>query len=364
MPRFTVILSDSTTAGRGVRGRSLVQFLKVFAGQRNVRVYHPRQIQSRRFYDSDYLFIGVPTHLSADQSSRLRAKQTILFDYDDLPETQWGHSDTSFLRSLTDQYFKPCFESHWDSRWQWGCLPLRRGWKLNHYLMRENLLERFRARRVPEKDTDVGFLGCPTCLRLTGPNGLRSYPQRIEWLTELVRQTNYSWWGGFSVDSKWRGYLENRFGDLSDLCFDTRRLAFRKYFAKLRACRAVLTPSGNARWTYRHYEAVYTRSILVSTDLRETSLLIPLPKHSIVMVGDHEPLGPAIETALKQFADEPECVLESQRELEQFFLHGNYHRKRPLAWQRFDSQLNPIVSPTLSKLPAEHVFESAKRRAA
>ena len=344
MPKFLVVLSDSKLGGRGVRGRTLVQFLKTFVGAQNIQVVTPSKLQSRRFYHADYTFIGVPTSLNADQVSRFKSGEIYLFDYHDEPEARWDDSDQEFLTSLTNRYLKPAVDAAWDSSVLWGCLPLRRSWKLAHYLAKEHWLTARSGTGVPTKETDVGFLGKPTCLILRSSDGDKKYPQRMEWLLELARNTSFSWWGGLCVDSKSRGYLEHRYGELADICFHNRRIAFGKYFDRLRSCRVVLTPGGNARWTYRHYEAIYSRSILVSTDLTKTDLLIPLPKHTVIMVPDGVPIKPWIEQSIEQIESEPERVMESEHELEQYFLRSKYSRQRPLAWERFEIQLQKLDS--------------------
>lgn len=108
----------------------------------------------------------------------------------------------------------------------WGCLPLRRSWKLAHHLDRELWLRPKHGFQVPNKDTDVGFLGKPTCLLLRTAEGEMKYPQRVEWLLELARESSFSWWGGLCVDGKSRGYLQHRYGELSDIFFTTNELHF------------------------------------------------------------------------------------------------------------------------------------------
>ncbi|MDB4338662.1 hypothetical protein OAL43_02505 [bacterium] len=342
MSEFLVVQSDDSSTGRGVRGRTLVTFLRLFAGRRNVKVVKPSDLDRSRFHQTNCLFIGIPSRLKADQISRVNAKQIVLFDYHDTPESHWAYSDHRFLQSLTDRYFKPCVESNWNPTIKWGCLPLRRRFELNLKLRQRSFRERYSSSVVPEKAFDVGFLGFPTSLILNDQTKSSRYPQRIQWMSELVRETDYSWWGGLCPNPKWRSELEQRHGNLSDLCSRESRLSFGRYFDALSSCRVILTPAGNARWTYRHYEAIYNRSVLISTDLSQSRFLIPLPQDCLINVKDFEAISPAVRDGLNLFQENPERVLLAEREMEKYFRYGDYSRKCPLSWDRFVAQLDVV----------------------
>ena len=339
MPRFTVIHADKPSVGRGCRGRTLSLFLKCFAGQRNVRDLKSSNLSRRRMESADYLFIGIPTRLTSSQLSSFNARNVILFDYADCPEADWNDSDRKFLTSLTDRYFKPCVSNHWNPKVHWGCLPLRRNWKLTTELIKRRVREKGKP-QIPEKKYDIGFMGYPTCLtEKYGANHFQ-YPQRINWMKELAGQRDWTKWGGICSNTKWRKKLEQTHGDLSDIYIRNNRLPYRHYFKHLNQCRTVLTPAGNARWTYRHYESVYTRSMMLSTDLSAYRLLIPLPKSNLVYVEDHASILPFISLATSLFNKNSELVLDAERELEQYLRNGQYSRQRPLVWERFESELS------------------------
>lgn len=343
MPRFTVIHADNPSVGRGCRGRTLSLFLKCFAGQRNVRDLKSSDLSRRRMESADYLFIGMPTRLTSSQLASINARNVVLFDYDDLPEANWGDSDRKFLTSLTDRYFKPCVANHWDPQWHWGCLPLRRNWKLTVELMRRQFLEKGKP-RLPKKKHDIGFMGFPTCLKEKYGTQYVDYPQRIEWIKALAGQLDWTRWGGICSNPRWRASLEQSHGDLSDIYVRDKRVAYRQYFKHLNECKLVLTPAGNARWTYRHYEAVYARAIMLSTDLSTYRLLIPLPKQNLIYVEDHQSILPFIHTGVSFFDTNPECVLEAEKDLERYLWCGRYSRRRPLVWERFESELSGMFA--------------------
>ena len=91
MSRFLVIHSDDPSLGRGSRGQTLANFLRCFAGYRNVRELASSELSRRRSETAECVFIGVPTRLKPEQLSLLRASQIILFDYTDAPDTTWEH---------------------------------------------------------------------------------------------------------------------------------------------------------------------------------------------------------------------------------------------------------------------------------
>ena len=66
MPSWLVITAEHPHAGRGVRGRSLVQFLRTYFGRRDVAVRSPRwALRTRR--RADTLLVGLPTSLTDDE---------------------------------------------------------------------------------------------------------------------------------------------------------------------------------------------------------------------------------------------------------------------------------------------------------
>jgi len=143
-----------------------------------------------------------------------------------------------------------------------------------------------------------------------------------------------------------RADLQQHWGDLSEVCVPGKRIPFRHYFRQLESCRAVLAPAGNARWTYRHYEAVYTQSVVLSTDLRSARLLVPIPDHNTVMIPDHQPLLPIIEQALSQ--NDLEAGRENVKALEEYLHYGRFSRQRPLPWERFAAQIQGDALPESS----------------
>ena len=101
----------------------------------------------------------------------------------------------------------------------------------------------------------------------------------------------------------------------------------------------MLTPAGNARWSYRHYEAIYAGALLVSTDFRSVRMLIPLPLDNMQHVADHAPVVPVIAAALERLAREPSLPRQNIDFLETYLQDGDYDCRKPRLMDEFLSQM-------------------------
>lgn len=146
------------------------------------------------------------------------------------------------------------------------------------------------------------------------------------------------------------------------------RLLFSPFFYHLLRSQVVLTPAGNARWSYRHYEAIYAGALLVSTDFRSVRTLIPLPQNNILHVADHAPVVPVIAAALERLAREPSLPRQNIDFLETYLQDGDYDRRKPQIMDDFLSQFDgqsgsaAIFSHSIPKASTDRSSES--RRAA
>ena len=296
----------------------------------------PDSLLNRSHRSAKVVFVGLPTSLNKEHLVHLRYSQILLFDYHDTPSIYSDYSDLEFLLSLTDRYLKPCVEPTWSKDIRWGCLPLRRSAALSG-LLRVHVLKHA-ALGPPHKRFDVGFVGLPTSLRILDENNETTYyPQRVEWISELHSElSRYSFWGGLVLSRDWKKELEEQHGDLSAVEFSRRRISYWRY---IQSCRVLLTPAGNARWTYRHYEAAYAGAVLLSTDLRNTRLLVPLPTTNAIMVPDYTSIIPYLEQAL-ELSKEAKSLSQGIDELEQSFHFGSYSRKKQDVLDRFLAQLD------------------------
>lgn len=297
------------------------------------------ELQRGRVRETDVLLIGMPTSLRPHDLARIRFHQAALFDYSDIGGPTWSPDTEPWLRSLTNIYLKPWVEESWDFGMSWGVLPIRRYPALTWHVKLLRGLFRGRFPDLCQRDHEVSFLG--NCTAYRGVDSTHRYHQRIEWLRELRQSGNrFSFWGGLQASAANRANLEPTVGDLSDLLAPAGRLLFSQFFYHLLRSQVVLTPAGNARWSYRHYEAIYAGATLVTTDFRPVRTLIPLPLENLLHVADHAPVIPAIEAALVQRANDPSLPRQNIKFLETYLQDGDYHPQKPRLMDEFLSQLN------------------------
>ena len=346
MPRFLIVQTDSK-CGRGARGANLSQFLRVFHGRRAVEMLSTRDLERGPVRDTDVLLLGMPTALRPEHLTKVRFRQAALFDYSDIGGPAWTPDSEAWLRSLTDLYLKPWVEDSWDFGLRWGVLPIRRYPGLTWHVKLLRGLFRGRFPDLCSRDHDVSFLG--NCTAYRGVDSNQRYYQRVEWLRELQRSgKQHSFWGGLQLSNANRVRLQPEFEDLPALMAPSGRLLFSQFFYNLLRSKVVLTPAGNARWSYRHYEAIYAGAMLVSTDFRSTRTLIPLPLDNMLHVADHAPVVPAIEAALERRTREPDLPRQSIEFLEQFLQDGDYHRRKPRLMDEFLAQWNGSLGIALA----------------
>ncbi len=338
MLRFLIVQSDAK-CGRGARGANLLRFLRTFHARDAVEMIETRDLERGPVRETELLFLGMPTALQPHHLTKVRFRQAALFDYSDVGGPAWSPGAETWLRSLTDIYLKPWVEESWGFGLRWGVLPIRRypGLKWHVKLLRG--LFRGRYPDLCQRDHDVSFLG--NCTAYRGVDSNHRYYQRIDWLREMHQSgRRFSFWGGLQMSAASQARLQIEFEDLPTLLTPSGRLLFSQFFYNLLRSKIVLTPSGNARWSYRHYEAIYAGALLVSTDFRLTRTLIPLPLDNVLHVADHAPVVPAIEAALERRAREPSLTRQNIDFLEMYLQDGDYHRCKPRLMDDFLSQLN------------------------
>ncbi len=322
-----LIVSAGRTSGRGTRGLNLYWFLKTYhAGA--VRMVSPSQARSGA--TCEVLFVGMPTELRKDDFARIRYRQLVLFDYQD-PVHFYIDEQTEFLRGLTDRYLKVWNESHWKTPWTLGTLPIRRQARLPLYLRWLGFRSALGS-KPPARDIDVSFLGAPT--------GLDPESQRVQWLREIAASGGrFRFWGGLATTARMRADMVAGGLDGTGIYHDGGRLSYNAFFDVMRRSKAVLTPKGNARWSYRHYEAIYAGAIPISCDMRTTTLFIPLPLDGMVHVPDGAPVLDKIDAGIV-LADTSDCRERNIAFLERYLERGDYSRRKPELLERFTGQLS------------------------
>jgi hypothetical protein len=342
---WLVITADPSGVGRGVRGYALVWFLRTYFGRRRVAKRTPEQVRRRSPPRADTLFIGLPSSLTPDEIDRLvdavRPRRVVAFDYLDRHELAWTPEQEPAIRAHSDRYFKPWFEPAWRYNLRMGMLPLRTHRQLFLSIAWDRCRRQLGWRRRPQ--FDVGFLGRPNSTRIVGADGqIEKIEQRVNWLRELRDQApDITLGGGITEwDSDAFRLRMATEPDLAGLCYERNKVNFPTYWRIVSNCRVLLSPGGNAPWTYRHYEALYAGAAVVSIDFRERDMLVPLPREGVIHVADRAPIVPAVRAALEQNLSHPELAEENFAHLERYLRYGSYARGRTALIDRFLAQLD------------------------
>jgi hypothetical protein len=337
MKKFLVVTSEMPGHGRGVSGRTLVRFLRTYAGFGAVGCCSAADLLRGGGVEADYAFLGLPSPVTDRHLARLRCRHLVLFDLSDWHHPLWDEANRTLLRGASNLYLKAWTDTRWDFGIPMGLAPIRRYGKLR-LALEARRLRRALGLADPPHRYDVLFLGAATMRDPGGIDPALVPNQRVDWLLEVkTRGQHLELWGGL-LGQTMAPWLRQRYGDLS--AFTLReKVPFRRYFRALQQSRVALTPEGNAPWSYRHYEAIYARSLIVTNDFRPLRTLIPLPTEGMVHVEPGQPVLPAIERALALRRERPELLEENVRFLERYLEQGMYSRRRPELWERFASQL-------------------------
>ena len=332
MRKFLVVMSEMPGHGRGVRGRTLVHFLRTYVGSGEVACCSAADLLRGGLVDAETVFLGLPSPVTGRHLAALRGRRVILYDLFDHRHPLWNDTNRPFLLGLSSLYLKAWTDARWDFGVRMGVAPIRRYGKLRLALEVDRLRGAL-GMAPPAMRYDALFLGAAT-----GSDPASASNLRVDWLLELeARGGHLGLWGGL-LGQTMSPQLLSRYGDLSRFTL-RRKVAFRRYFRALQQSRVALTPEGNAPWSYRHYEAIYARSLIVTSDFRSLQTLIPLPDQGMVHVEANVPVVPAIERALALRRDRPELLEENVRFLERYLERGMYSRRRPELWERFVAQL-------------------------
>ncbi len=287
-------------------------------------------------YKTDWLFVGLPTSLNKEHLEQIEYRRIALYDSSDFNGVNFGYSEKAFLLSETDLCLKNWRDRRWNYDFSIGLLPIKRPPLNNmlHYAVRI-ASAKDRLGCLPEKRYDVGFVG--------RPSGGKSENQRLKWLVELKsHRPNLKLWGGLVGGRNWRHSLKPAFDSATlDTCWlSGRRMDFLQYFAGLRGSKVTLAPAGYAPWTYRHYEAIYARCIVVSNDLSHYEFLVPFPREGLIEVPDGESVVHGVDAALALYENSPEIVDANVEDLNRWLNAGTYSRDRRDTLDRFFAELD------------------------
>ncbi len=340
---WLVITADKQGVGRGVRGYALVWFLRTYFGRRAVAKRSPDQVRRGAVPPAETLFLGLPSTLAPDDIGRLadrtRPRRIVPFDYFDRHELPWTAEQELALRALTDRYFKPWLEPAWQYNLRMGMLPLRTHRQLYLSIAWDRLARKLGRRPAPQYD--VAFLGRPNLTSVMGDGGVaRLVDQRVAWLRELRERAPDLTLGGGLTEWDNDAFRRREAADpsLHSLCFRRDSVTFPTYWRTIRRARVLLSPGGNAPWTYRHYESLYAGAAVVTIDFRQRDMLVPLPRENMVHVPDGGSIVPAVREALAMVHDRPSLSEENFAHLERYLHYGGYAKSRQALVDRFVAQ--------------------------
>lgn len=342
MLRFLIVASDLPGTAADLCGGLLYDFLSLFFGSDQVRIITPNDLDGDESFQTEYLFIGVPTSLNDRQLRNLKFRSAALFDYHDGEVARWGDSDQKLLRSVTDLYLRCSDAGEPNGGMRAGLLPVFRKPNLAIGVAARQFWRR--GLRLPIRPQyDVSFLGSPTALTLRTEDNISTYNQRVEWLREIKNdRSRLKFWGGLvcnaTVLSSLRD-IEEQYGCVKDITYTGKKTTFFRYFYHACHSRVVLAPAGYSRWTFRLYEALYSGAAMVATDMRKVRMLIPLPKYNIYFVADHDPVMPTIHRAIQSHQRNPERFESNIEFLEQYLHRGRYSCDKPMIAEMFMDQL-------------------------
>jgi len=352
LARYTVVISDATSHDSGLRKSGtywwlaerfgayaelgLYWFLSEYFGRSSVELIRPSQLLARSStLQTDYLFVGLPTTVGKEHLKYVKFRQMALYDSTDFDGINFGESARTVLLEETNVCLKNWRDRRWKETVSIGLLPIKRPPLNNRLRLALNLASlKTRLGRDSNKIFDVGFVARPTGTIVTN--------QRLRWLLELKRdRPNLSLWGGLVGGEDWRQAFQTSIDaqTLEDCWLNRSKVGFFKYFAGLSQSKVALAPSGFAPWSYRHFEAIYAKCVVVSNDLRHYEFLVPFPRNGMVEVPDGESVVPAIDAALALYEHSPDIVEDNLQHLNRWIDSGKYSRKRPDTLDRFLEQL-------------------------
>ncbi len=327
MNYFATIILSNSAIGDDQKGITLANFLRFFTTNDAICVIEPDNLATHSPIKTEYLFICLPSPVSLDALDTIQWKHCALCVFDDSVEATCL-DDLERFSSVAQTLLKPAIDRGLEYPVQHiGCLPIR---FRSFYNMAPTWLCRRRY--------DCSFLGDATYFD--------GYHQRIDWVNELKQQKKINFYGGLINPSYKKPLLKIPNLKLDDATIKRISVNGVKqrfwYLRSLAKSKIALCPTGFARWTYRHYEGMLTRSIILSTQLPSTyTLLIPFPKlDNFYCINDKEPVVPAIEAILSNLRHWESIAEENYAHMNQYLENGVYSTKKPKVFESFLAQIH------------------------
>jgi hypothetical protein len=343
MKPYTIVAPDQSDP-RVPGVAPLQRFLEAYEPGRT-HVLQAAELDSGPEHDTDTLLIALPSALTPQRLTRLRARHVALFDFFDAPAPAWLDSDQALLRDAAPLLLKTTVVDGLDVGLDVGVLPMPLSPKLGQTLRaRRALAPWFAARRLARggrRRWDLALQGSATYEDGVGPDGRpRRYHQRIDWLREVRARPDWRFWGGlYPLPYCPIEQIEADCGPVRALLDKASRLRIHEFFDRMADTRVALAPMGHTRWTYRHIEAVYAGCEVVSGDLRGVHTLPALPTAQMTLVPDRAPIAPAVDEALARWGERAERRAAARERLESQLHLGRWSRTRTEPYERFRQAL-------------------------
>jgi hypothetical protein len=316
----------------------LYWFLAEYFGRRNIQLFRPSQVKGlSRVHQTDTLFVGLPTTFGAEHLQKIKCRRVVLYDSTDFEGINFGESNREFLLSQSNICLKNWRDDRWRYDFRIGLLPIKRppiNNKLAHVLKAKSYRERLQTPHSQAREYDVGFVARPT--------GSFATNERLRWMLELKRdRPHLKFWGGLVGGAHWKKMLGGVDSQALESCWlDRKKIGFVEYFHGLCKSKVALAPRGFAPWTYRHFEAIYAKCIVVCNDLSHFEFLVPFPREGMAEVKEGESVVTAIDRALDLAENSPETVNQNVDQLDRWLDQGRYSRRKTDMIDRFLSQFD------------------------
>jgi hypothetical protein len=307
------------------RGWKFYQFLQLFSQYVASRWVDADRVSYCDAFDTDVLIVFLPERPTLAQLSRIRFKSFFLAHYTDSEDldpgalAEFGHVVTGYLlpaANLTKTYPVPVVP-----------MPLAFQREIPAWC-------RFFDFDLKNRYWRASFVGAGTLYQ-------GQYPQRKAWVEELVKA---------AIPRVRVGLFDNESYPLNQIFSENVKpfshpfLGPGLYTLMMYLSQVCVTPAGNAKWTYRHYEAIQAGSVLVSTDLTDIEMLIPLPRDGVVYVQDHSLVCPTLERVLDALSDYQPRVRAGQHALSHYLTRGQYDATKPLPFFLLLAKLELVIA--------------------
>ena len=101
MKKFLVVMSELPGHGRGVNGRTLVRFLRTYAGAGAVEACGAADLLDGGGLEAETVFLGLPSPVTGRHLARLSCRHLVLFDLSDWHHPLWTDLNPFFHVPIT-----------------------------------------------------------------------------------------------------------------------------------------------------------------------------------------------------------------------------------------------------------------------